>query len=138
MVQNGLYYLIGSIDTCVSMYICNQEVGCDVVSGTILLTMCENICTDVLGACDNDKGCKSACNSKQPGGQAHCNIVGSTKLCFCSYTCPPPSKLQRGSCTENLGACDNSCKDKCIAKHLAGQGKCVGNPTSLCECTYPC
>ena len=120
------------------MYICNQEVGCDVVSGTMLLTMCEDICTDGLGACDNDDGCNSSCNTKHPGGEGSCTIVEGEKLCYCYYKCGPPSKPPTGLCTDGLGACDNSCNDKCIAKHPGGQGSCDGYPLRLCECIYPC
>jgi hypothetical protein len=68
----------------------------DVVSGTIILTICEDICTDGLGACDNDEGCNSFCIAKHPSGQGHCDIVVGRKLCYCDYTCPP-SKLRIGS-----------------------------------------
>ena len=85
MVKNSLYYLIGSIHTCV--YISNHELGCDVVSRTMLLRMYEQICSEGAGTFVTLDGCKYSCNLKHPGSQATCSIVGGINLCYCDYKC---------------------------------------------------
>ena len=63
-----------------------------------------------LGACDNNDGCNSSCNTKHPSGQGSCDLVGGAKLCYCYYNCGGPSKPPSKLCTDGLGECDNSCK----------------------------
>lgn len=111
--------------------------GCDVVSGTMLLTKCDDdICTDGWGPRSADEECDSTCKAKHPGGYAYCATVGTgARLCYCDYNCGGPPK---NLCIDGMGYCADNCKDRCAAKHPGGEGTCDSYSSIFCQCLYRC